>query len=372
MHIVIDAHLAVRKIDGIARYLMGLLAALPALDESVRYTFLDLPREKSCLPDAVFAPDNVQRVDLDLMGPSPWQHLLMHGLLRGLEADLYHHPQYDLPLWPGVPSVITVHDLKYIFQPEFLSGKSRLKRFYIRRSLISSVRRCRRVIAVSGSTRRDLAELLPEAANKIDVIHHGVAQFGKVPPLNGSFGAALPARFILMVGTRRPHKNIEGMVRALAILRREKQVEVDLVVAGKGYADYDTPQRIAAELGLAEHVHFLGFVAEEHLPALYAAAVMVAMPSLYEGFGLPVLEALAQGLPVLGSNVTSIPEVLGDAGVLIDPRDPEEMAAKAAEILTDERLARELSARARSRAQAFTWTAVAEKTLAVYIEAAAA
>lgn len=372
MHIVIDAHLAVKKIDGIARYLMGLLGALPGLDRSLRYTFLDLPREKSCLPDAVFAPENVRRVELDLMGPTPRQHLLMRGLLRDLGADLYHHPQYDLPLRPGVPAVITAHDLKYIFQPEFLAGRSRLKRLYIRRSLISSVRRCKRVIAVSENTRRDLVGLTLDAKNKTTVIHHGVAEVGDVEPFNGSFGAALPPRYILMVGTRRPHKNIEGMVRALAILRQKKQIEVDLVVAGKGYADYDAPERIAAELGLAEHVHFLGFVAEEHLPALYAAAVLVALPSLYEGFGLPVLEALAHGRPVLGSQATSIPEVLGDAGALIDPHDPEDIAAKAAEILTNDSLATEFSARARTRARAFTWTSVAEKTLAVYREAVSA
>lgn len=198
------------------------------------------------------------------------------------------------------------------------------------------------------------------------MIHHGVDTPGTFEPANGTLGVSLPKRYILFVGTRRPHKNIEGLIKMLGILREQKQVDIDLVIAGKGYADYDGPEQAVKKIGVEKHTHFLDFVSEEHLPALYAGAELVALPSFYEGFGLPVVEAMAHGRPVISSNVTSLPEVLGDGGLLIDPHDPADMAEKAGRILTDEALSKQLSKNATIRAKAFSWNTVAEKTLSEY------
>lgn len=366
MHIVIDAHLAVKRIDGIARYLIGLLTHLPKIDKTIEYTILDLPRPKSALPDTIFEESNVNRRELNLMGPSPLQHLFMGNWVRRLGADLYHHPQYDLPVGIGVPTVITIHDLKHIFHPSFLSGKSRLKRFYIKQSLSHAVRACNQAIAVSQNTLRDMIRNRGDAADKTTVIYHGVDEVGAVPALNGTLGKRLSKPFILFVGTRRPHKNIEGLIKMLAILRERKDVDVDLVIAGKGYSDYDQPERLTAEISMQDHVHFLDFVPDNELLSLYGAARFVALPSFYEGFGLPVLEAMAHGKPVLGANVTSIPEILGEAGLLANPHDVEDLADKAFQLLSSESLVKELSEKARERSKTFSWRRMAKATLEVY------
>ncbi|MFQ5652696.1 MAG: glycosyltransferase family 4 protein [bacterium] len=388
MHIVIDAHLAVKKIDGVARYLIGLLTELPGLDRSITYSILALPEEKSGLPGEIFAEENVNKVILDLMGPSPRQHAIVPGLLKKLRADLYHHPQYDLPFRVRVPSVVTIHDLKYIFYPQFLSNRSWLKSFYIQHSLRYSLERASRIIAVSENTRRDLAGFLGRPPERVQVIHHGVDRptspfVPAAPRLRRTAGQAsehnvkehkklaldIQRDFILFVGTRRPHKNIEGLIQALALLRKKYEQEIDLVVAGKAYSDYTAPERLVQHLGLQHHVHFLDFVPDAELAALYQSARVVSLPSFYEGFGFPVLEALAYGKPFVGSNVTSIPEVVGKAGLLVDPNSPEDIADKINQILSDESLAEALCRKALQRVEEFTWKAMAEATLKVYLEA---
>jgi len=369
MHIVIDAHLAVKEIDGVSRYLNGLLAELPKIDSSVQYTILSLPQEKTCLPEEIFSHPNVNRVELDLMGPSLKQHFLMRGLLKELKADVYHHPQFDLPLGVKAPSVVTIHDLKYIAHPEFLSKKSRLKSIYMKKSLQRSLRVANQIIAVSQNTLHDLENRFDFDAEKATVIHHGS---NPKPQLNseqknGAF--EILNDFVLFVGTRRPHKNIEGLIRALAILRTQHQLKLDLVIAGKAYSDYNRPEKLAKELAVEPYVHFFDFVPDEKLPELYNSAKVLALPSFYEGFGLPLLESMAHGTPVVGSNVSSIPEVVGDAGLLVNPEDPEDIAGKIHQIVTDTKLYQKLATAGLSRSKQFSWRSVAKSTFDVYIKA---
>lgn len=369
MHIVIDAHLAVKEIDGVSRYLIGLLTELPKIDSSVQYTILSLPPEKSSLPQKIFSHPNVERFELDLMGPSPRQHLVMYRLLKELHAEIYHHPQYDLPLGIKVPSVVTIHDLKYITHPEFLNKKSRLKSIYIKKSLQRSLRVASQVITVSQNTLNDLKSFFSFDRQKATVVHHGInpqLEF-KAGQKNGDFET--PNDFVLFVGTRRPHKNIAGLIRALAILRQQHESKLDLVIAGKAYSDYKEPERLAKKLRLDSNVHFYDFVAEEKLPVLYRSAKVVVLPSFYEGFGLPLIEAMSYGTPVIGSNVSSIPEIVGNAGLLVDPHDANDIARKIYQITTDTKLYEELSNAGLKRHKQFSWSTVAESTLNVYIKA---
>ncbi|RMF63068.1 MAG: glycosyltransferase family 1 protein [Calditrichaeota bacterium] len=369
MHIVVDAHLAVKQIDGVARYLLGLLSELPGLDPAIRYTVLTLPPQESCLPDELFTRPNVRRVELNVHGPSPKQHLLIPRLLRELAPDVYHHPQYDLPLGVSVPTVITIHDLKYLFHPEFLQKHSRLKSLYIRASLLRSVKQANQVIAVSENTLKDLGRLVALPARKTSVIHHGIGLAAVPTSAPSSLSLDLPEDFILFVGTRRPHKNLEGLIRALALLRNEYKQNVDLVICGKRYADYRKPEGVAEELGLQAHTHFLDFLPDAELAALYRRARALALVSFYEGFGLPLLEAMAVGTPVVGSTVSAIPEIVGDAGLLANPYEPADIAAKLHLLLSDAQAWRRFSQAGKIRANDFSWKAVAKATLNVYITA---
>ncbi len=366
MHIVIDAHLAVKEIDGVSRYLNGLLAELPKIDLAVQYTILSLPRQKSGLPEELFSYPNVTRFELDLMGPSPKQHFILPGLLKDLKADVYHHPQFDLPLRVKVPSVVTIHDLKYITHPEFLSKKNRLKSIYIKKSLQRSLRVANKVIAVSQNTLNDLKTLFSFDPKKGTVIYHGVnsAAFNSRPN-NGHFN--MPSAFVLFVGTRRPHKNLEGLIKALALLHKDYHTNLDLVISGKAYSDYTKPEMLAKELNIDSHVHFLDFVPDDELPTLYKSAKVVALPSFYEGFGLPLLESMAYGTPVIGSNVSSIPEVIGDAGLLVNPLDPGDIAAKIHQIISNTELYKKLSHAGLARQKQFSWSSAAKSTFKVYV-----
>lgn len=369
MRIVIDAHLAVKKIDGVARYLNGLLSELPKIDSSIQYSILSLPLEESSLPEEIFSHPNVKRVEFNLMGPSPKQHLLMRKLLKELQPDLYHHPQFDLPLGIRIPAVITIHDLKYLFYPEFLKRQSKLKSLYIKKSLQRSLNVAKQIIAVSLNTLDDLNRLFAFDQEKVTVIYHGVN-----PPLDGNSNHKnnrldISNDFILFVGTRRPHKNIEGLIRALAILRNNYKLDVDLVVSGKAYSDYIEPEKLAKELGVKAHTHFLDFVADNELPSLYQSAKVVALTSFYEGFGFPLLEAMSYGKPVIGSNKSSIPEVMGDAGLLVNPSNPKDIASKMYQILSDPALYGKLSKAGLKRAKRFSWRSAAEATLKVYTRA---
>lgn len=367
MHIVIDAHLAVKQIDGVSRYLQGLLSELPKVDSGVDYSILTRPYSKSCLTEDLFTHPNVERIEVSLNGPTPRQHVFVPRLLSRLKPDLYHHPQYDLPIGISMPSVVTIHDLKYIFQPELLRRKSHFKSFYIKQSLRHSLRRANGIIAVSQNTLADLEKFANLDDKTTTVIGHGVEFKPENRTSSKSSLPGLPEQYILFVGTRRPHKNIDGLIRALHILH-EQGVDISLIVCGKAYADYDRPERLTAALKLSEHVKFLDFVPDEQLQTLYRSAQVVALPSFYEGFGIPLIEGMAHSKPVLGSQLSSMPDVIGDAGLTVDPYDPVDIADKLERLLTNRQLYNELASKARKRAHNFSWSSVAKETFNFYIK----
>ncbi len=369
MHIVIDAHLAVKQIDGVTRYLIGLLSELPKIDNRVKYTILELPKAKSGLPKYIFDFPNVDRYELNLMGPSLKQHFILPGLLKKLKADGYHHPQFDMPRFVNTPTVVTVHDLKYVFHHEFLSKRSKLKSLYARQSLKYSIRTAAKIIAVSQNTKNDILRFSNLAKpDKINVVYHGIDC--KKPILKGDkVSRVFQNDYILFVGTRRPHKNIEGLIKALAVLKSQYNSNINLVIAGKSYSDYQEPENLAIALGLQESIHFVDFVPDEELVHLYDSAKVVVLPSFYEGFGFPVLEAMLHKKPVVASNVTSLPEVVGDAGLLVEPNNPNDIANKIFQIISNDKLQQELSKKAEERVKKFLWKGVAQLTLRTYQEA---
>jgi glycosyltransferase involved in cell wall biosynthesis len=232
----------------------------------------------------------------------------------------------------------------------------------------NSVRRADHVIAVSEATRQDLIELYQTPPEKITTLHHGVtAQFKPVEESNylstvrDKYG--LDERpFILSVGTIQPRKNYKRLVQAFAQIDKSFSL---VIIGSKGWY-YDEIFAEVAKHGLEKRVCFPGFVADADLPALYSAASLFVYPSLYEGFGLPVLEAMACGTPVIASNQSSLPEVVGEAGLLVDPYDVAALATAMSQVLSDTNLQKQLAKAGQEQAKKFTWEGMATKLLELY------
>jgi len=282
-------------------------------------------------------------------------------------CDLFHGTSFDLPRRRAAPAVVTVHDLALLRFPEL--GTPALRRMVGRAR--DATRRARAVIAVSEATRRDIVELCGVAAERVHVVHNGVA--ATFTPLPAAVARARAAArigsddpYLLHVGTLEPRKNLPTLLRAFAALEGDSARPPRLVLAGaRGWGDAPLFALVDA-LGLTARVSFLGEVGPADLPALYSAAELFVYPSRYEGFGLPVLEAMACGAPVIASNASALPEVVGDAGLLVDPDDVDGLRAAIRRLGGDAELRANLRERGRERAKSFTWERAARETLAVY------
>ena len=366
----IDARLLGNLRSGIGRYTTYLVEELGALPGPEEYAlFLDRP-PREWLESPRLTPYVI-----------PNRHRLLwsfHSLplrLRRLGLDCYHSTTgYELPFVKRAAYVITVHDLIPLRLPALTPWRYRTAfRFLMQRA----VRVADRVIAVSESTRRDLIHLLHAPAERITVVPE--AADGRFHPLADQGALAhvrlrysLPRRFLLFVGLLEPKKNMNGLLQAVACLRRSGRWPSDLrlvVVGDEGWAVGSLPERVSA-LGLEGIVRFLGYVPDQDLPLLYGAAEAFVFPSLYEGFGLPVLEAMACGTPVVASTRGSLPEVAGDAALLAEPDQPEALAEKIHRFISDPALRQEYRERGIERARAFSWRRTAEATLAIYRQAA--
>jgi len=353
---------------GIHQYSKALLTHLPRQAPEFAY--------HAFLMDRAFEPAGVKVHRASRLSSSPpqrilWEQVQVARLARRLKLDLVHGFAYALPVALSLPAVVTVHDLTFIrFPHAFPKSKQR----YLSWMTAHSCRRARVVIADSQATAADLHALLDIPAEKIEVIYPGVD--ARYRPLPAAEVAAYrqrkgwPERFILMVGTLEPRKNHLGLIEAYAIYRSRARRALPLVIGGgKGWYYEQIFARVQA-LGLEEDVHFLGFVPWEDLPWLYNAATVFVYPSRYEGFGLPVAEAMRCGLPVITSTASSLPEVAGDAAITIDPDDSEALA-RAMLTLTEsepERLA-SMRERGQIRAQRFRWEHTAAQTARVYARA---
>jgi glycosyltransferase involved in cell wall biosynthesis len=268
----------------------------------------------------------------------------------------------------GVPSVGTVHDFSQLHVPQKYDAA---RMFYIMRVLPGMMRRLTRVISVSESTRRDLESFARIPGESIRVIYNGADLKRFAPRSRAEARAGLPAglnipeRYVLYIARlEHPGKNHVRLLEAFAALKRTTDLPHKLVLVGGRWNGAEVIEARVKELNLGNEVVFPGFLPNEAIPALYAAADAFAFPSLFEGFGIPVLEAMASGTPVCAANASSLPEVVGDAGLLFDPKDVTAMADCLARLLTDKALRERLIAAGIERAARFTWDEAAEATLA--------
>lgn len=351
MRIAVDSQSALGTPSGIGQYTARLLAELRLIAPHHEFLALDWGRSPA------------MRLDRRLR----WQQWDLPRRARAARCGLLHVPGFDAPLFKPCPVVLTVHDLIGVLMPETLPPASR---FYWGRWLLWTVRRADRVITDSRHSRDDVVRLLGIPAERISVIPLGVdasfapARSSDVAVAEYRQRAGLPDEFILFVGNIEPRKGIDTLVEAFGALA--PVVPHHLVIAGSaGWYMGRLEEQIRA-LGLEARVRLLGYVSSTDLPLLYNAADVFAYPSRYEGFGLPPLEAMASGLPVVCSNTTSLPEVVGDGAVAVAPDDAAALQQALKRVLDDRSLHAELAARGLQRAAAFTWQATARRTLAVY------
>jgi glycosyltransferase involved in cell wall biosynthesis len=299
--------------------------------------------------------------------PRLWTHARLSAEMMTRRPDLLFVPSHVIPL-AHPRSVVTVHDLGYLHEPAAHPAGQRLMLDWTTRW---NARVAARIIAISSVTKNDLVSRYGVDEHKVAVISHGVSdQFSPQPReaiarLRDRLG--LPERFVLAVGTIQPRKNLGNLARAVRRLRDEGET-ISLVTAGKsGWMADQVESEIREALPSAAWMH-LGYVPDEELPALYSAADVVALISRFEGFGLPVLEAMASGAPVVISDRGSLPEVAGDAALVSHPEDPELIAGQIRRPLVDASLRDELIKRGIARASAFTWERAAKETIAVFRE----
>ena len=301
-----------------------------------------------------------------------WEQLALPVLAQTEHLDLLHGAVNVGPLLAPCPTVITVHDLSFMRSPQAFP---RFQRVYLRTQVQRSVRAARRVIAVSEATKRDVVEIFGVPSERVDVVYNGV-DTGFSPAAAGEIGAfrrrkGLPERYILHLGTLEPRKNLVRLVQAFHTTRQQGLGDVKLVLAGgKGWG-YDDIFAEVSRLGLEQDVLFPGYVPDDELAWWYRGAELFCYPSLLEGFGLPVVEAMACGVAVITSNISSLPEVAGEAALLVDPTSVAALAEALVTLLTDQASAGALREKGPPQAARFSWQRTAEQTAAVYRKALA-
>lgn len=360
LRIAFDGRFLTAHYPGIGRYAFNLLRALPRVAPEAELTAL-VGEEDPRFPFSALAGPERLRVSAPVR--SVREQLVLPRALRRAGAGVFHAPYFVTAYRPPCPLVVTVHDAIGAGARRYLP--SPFARLAFRLGTHLALRAARAVITVSEASRRELVRGFGAPAAKLTVIHEAAA-----PELRPATEQAkadlrrrwnLPERYALFVGTAKPHKNLEGLIRAWSDLGGEA---CSLVVAGRRDPRFPGPERTARSLGV--DVRFLGEVPEEDLAALYSAADLVAVPSFCEGFGLPLIEAMACGTPVACSGVSSLPEVAGDAAAFFDPASAASIAGTVARLLREPEHRRDLVGKGLARAKTFSWETAADRTFEVY------
>jgi glycosyltransferase involved in cell wall biosynthesis len=371
----IDYTAAIHQSAGIGRYTREMVTALARSDSETSYRLFvagagqDFAQDKNLYPSLpgpnfTWRPTRLTERWLARL----WYRLRLPLWIEAWtgQLDLFHAADFVLPpVKPGTRAIVTIHDLSFVRYPDLVMPGMET---HLNKWVPHSVRRANHVIAVSEATRQDLIALYQTPPEKITTLYHGVTP-GFKPVVDPTALAAVRQKyrlgenpFILSVSTIQPRKNYKRLIQAFA------QIDSPflLVIGGDKGWHYQDIFAAVDKLGLEKRVLFPGFVADADLPALYSAASLFAYPSLYEGFGLPLLEAMACGTPVVTSNQSSLPEVVGEAALLIDPYDVDALAAAMRQVLTDTDLQQKLSQAGQIQAKQFTWSKMATKLTNLY------
>ncbi len=372
MRVAIDYTAAVYQSAGIGRFVRSLVHALAEIDNRTEYLLVFADPPQGIRPPVPDAPNfRTRRIPLsERTLTALWHRLgipLPVELITG-PVDVFHSPNFVLPPVRRPAKVLTVHDLAFLLRPECAEAKLR---DYLEKTVPQSVARADFILADSVNTQDDLICLLGVPPAKVEVVPGGVDSIFApmdAPELLEQTRLRLSggAPFILSVGMIEPRKNLVRLIDAFELLKTRHPLPHRLVLAGKRGWLSEGIYRRAQNSPVSSDILFPGFVAEAGLPALYSAADLFAYPSLYEGFGLPPLEAMACGTPVVASSSASLPEVVGGAALMVDPENTEELADAMARMLLDTETRSQMVARGLDQSKQFTWRASAERMLAVY------
>ena len=385
MRIAINAWFLDRPGTGSGQYLQGLLRALPEFAREHQFllaTPLEQPRLDVPGLQVEYWPFHSPRWRSNL-GKLFFEQVAFPRVCRRWRAGVAHVPYWGSPLRSAVPTVVTIHDLIPLLLPAYRSGP--LVRLYTR--LVSaSARKAALVLTDSVASKRDIERHLHLSPERVRCIYLAAGkQFDPQPApednaIRLSYGLpdpsipAEPGRYVLYLAAHDVRKNVKSLVEAFATVAQADD-DVILAIGGKLPAEDDPiffdPRPLVRELGLADRVRFIGWVDEADKPAILRGAACAVFPSRYEGFGLPILEALACGTPMIASSASSLPELLGDAGFALDPDDVQGLAGAILSCLVDESLVAELRKRGPAQAARFSWSQTARQTLDAYLQAAA-
>jgi glycosyltransferase involved in cell wall biosynthesis len=357
---------------GIGTYIRNLLRQLVRMDHDTEFVLLCRPLDRQTLS---LLGENFRPVVETAANYSIAEQFKIPWALRRERVELFHAPHYVLPPLVSCRSVVTIHDCIHLMFPQYLP--SRLALAYARTSIMMASKRANRVLTVSESSKRDILRFVDVPADKIDVIYNAYdEQFGVEPREEDVVRVReryqLHDEFVLYAGNVKPHKNLERLIDAFHIVRNRGLDHLKLVLIGDEISKYAALRRAVHQHQLHKYVRFLGYLPEATLAVMYRLAGVFVFPSLYEGFGLPPLEAMASGTPVVTSNVSSLPEVAGDAAVLVDPYDPVAIADGIYTVLTDEAIRRDLRQKGIARASQFSWEQSVRRVREIYKEVAGA
>ena len=363
MRIGIDARLVQYSQAGISQYTLRLLQEFATLAQDDQFVVLQSRKQQGRLVDH----SNFQVRSFWTPPHHRLEQLLLPFEIATIDLDVLHSPDFIPPFKRNCKSVITIHDLNFLLYPHFLTPES--ASYY--GQIDQAVRNCDHIIAVSDSTKRDIIRLTGAAETKITVIYEAANPIYRpikdeefLRPIRSRLG--IGGRFILFVSTIEPRKNVPTLLMAYKQLVESYHAEADLVLAGEKGWLADEVFALVDKLGLRERVRFLGRVAPEDLLGLYNAARLLVHPAFYEGFGLTPLEAMACGTPVVVSNTSSLPEVVGDAALLVDPTDVDGMTVAMWRLLSDNALCEQMVEKGLKRARQFNWRKAALETLDIY------
>ncbi len=353
---------------GIGTYIRNLLRQLARLDHESEFVLFGKPGDLAELREL---GDNFRAVPEAAENYSVGEQVRIPLAIRREGVTLFHAPHYVLPPLVRCRSVVTIHDCIHLMFPQYLPSRFALS--YARASMAGAAKRAARVLTVSETSKRDIMRFFGTPADKIDVIYNSYDERFGVDPGEENMNRVreryqLEDQFVLYAGNVKPHKNLERVIEAFHLVRSRGLDHVRLVMIGDEISKYAALRRAVHHYQLHRYVRFLGYLPEGTLAAMYRLAGVFVFPSLYEGFGLPPLEAMASGTPVVTSNVSSLPEVTGDAAVLVDPYDPHAIADGIYRVLTDPGLRQDLRTKGLARARQFSWEASVRRIHQIYQE----
>lgn len=363
MHIGIDARFLQGQNTGVTNYLRNLLGGISRVDKKSSYSiFLSNPRYSERVP----AVSNFQ-IRINTMNALAWKNLWLPMQVKKYKIDLMHFPAYTASFLNSGRSVVTIPDVIHKVNPEWFSRK---ELFLLDLPIRVAINKSSHIIAISESTKKDIIKYYKVPAEKISVVL--LAADESFRPINESFIIEklkkrynIDSDFILNIGVLFKRRNIIRLLEAFSILKKDKAINQKLVIAGPGKEYFNLDEQII-KYGVKDEVIYLGYVEQEDMPLLYNAASFFIYPSLYEGFGLPVLEAMSCAKAVITSNVSSLPEVLDDSGLLVDPYSTNELCGAIYKLARDNALRDKLGRMALSRSKIFSWDKTARQTVEIY------